>query len=88
MIKILAYKYPSSADVVMQRTIEPMHYSVLQENIQNTIKKLLFEDKYNYLLIGLVSKMFICESVNDKAQVYSSREVKYHPHESWILKNK
>jgi hypothetical protein len=45
-------------------------------------------DKYNYLLIGLVSKMFICESVNDKAQVYSNREVKYHPHESWILKNK
>lgn len=85
MIKILAYKYPSSADVAMQREVKPMHYSVLKENIQNTIKKLLFVDKHNYLLIGLGGKLFICESVNDKSQIYSRREIFYHPAASHFL---
>ena len=84
MIKILAYKYATSADVVMQRTIKPTNYSVIQDNIQSTIKKLLFSDKYNYLLIGITGKMFICESVDNTTQVYSSRQIFYHPDENKI----
>jgi len=88
MIKILAYKYPSSADIAMQRTVKPLHYSVLQQNVQESIKKLLFADKHNYLLIGIGGKLFVCERVNDKTQTYSRREIGYHPHANWILENK
>lgn len=88
MIKILAYKYPSSADVAMQRTVKPLHYSVLPQNVQESIKKLLFADKHNYLLIGIGGKLFVCERVNDKTQTYSRREIGYHPHANWILENK
>lgn len=81
MIKILAYKYPTSADIVMQRKVAPMHYSVFKTNVQETIKKLLFEDKHNYLLIGLDGKLFICEPVSVAAKKYSRREIFYHPNQ-------
>ena len=84
MIKILAYKYPTSADIAMQRKVAPMHYSVFKSNVQETIKKLLFEDKHNYLLIGLDGKKFICEPVSVEAKQYSRREIGYHPHENYL----
>lgn len=79
MIKLLAYKYPTSADIEMQRTVKPMHFSLLKDNVQNTIKQLLFVNKYHYLLVGLNGKMFICEPVNFKNKEYSRREISYHP---------
>ena len=85
MIKILAYKYPTSADIAMQRNVKPMHYSVLQSNVQESIKKLLFAEKYNYLLIGLGGKLFICEAVNYKSQTYSRREIFYHPNQDDVV---
>jgi hypothetical protein len=85
MIKILAYKYPSSADIAMQRTVKPLHHSVLQQNVQETIKKLLFADKHNYLLIGLGGKLFVCERVNDNTQTYSRREIEYHPNQDDVF---
>lgn len=85
MIKLLAYKYPTSADIAMQRTVKPMHFSVLKDNVQETIKKLLFVDKYHYLLIGLNGKMFICEPVKLASKEYSRREVTYHPHQNEVI---
>jgi len=85
MIKLLAFKYPTSADIAMQRNVKPLHFSVLKDNVQETIKKLLFVDKYHYLLIGLNGKMFICEPTNLKTKEYGRREVGYHPYQNEIL---
>lgn len=88
MIKILAYKYPTSADVAMQRTVKPAPYSVLQQNVKESIKKLLFVDKYNYLLIGLDGKLYICEVVDNKTHDYSRREIFYHPNQDDVIEKK
>jgi hypothetical protein len=85
MIKLLAYKYPTSADIAMQRTAKPMHFSVLKTSVQETIKKLLFADKYNYLLIGIGGKMFICEPSNLTKKEYTRREIEYHPHQNELV---
>lgn len=69
----------------MQRKVAPMHFSVLKENIQETIKRLLFVERYNYLLIGLEKKMFVCEPVSINTKQYSRREIFYHPAESRVF---
>ena len=53
MIKILAYKYPTYVDVSLQREVKPLLFSSLKENVQDTIKKLLFDENHDYLLIAL-----------------------------------
>lgn len=80
MIKILAYKYPTVVDVDMQRTVKPKLHKSDAINIQNDIKKLLFRDKFNYLLIGLGNDMFVCEIADKQMQTYSRRQIAYHPH--------
>ena len=79
MIKILAYKYPTVIDVDMKRDVKPKPYKSDAINIQNDIKKLLFTDRFNYLLIGLGGDMFVCEVVDKKKQQYSRRKIAYHP---------
>lgn len=88
MIKILAYKYPASPDVTLKRQVEPLVVNVTKETIQDTIKTLLFVNKYNYVLIGLNNKLFICEATEPKEKQYSRREIAYHPHEARIFENK
>jgi hypothetical protein len=88
MIKILAYNYPTSADIAMQRTVAPMHFSVFKSDVQETIKKLLFEGRHNYLLIGIDGKMFICEPMSIETKQYSRREIFYHPNQNDVVSNK
>lgn len=79
MIKLLAIKYPTVIDLDISRTIVPVKHESDKNNIQSLIKKLLFEERYNYLLIRLGDKLFICEPVSLKTDVYSNRLISYHP---------
>ena len=79
MIKILAFKYPTVVDVDTQRKIEPISFETTIENIQQSIRELLFEKKFNYLLINLENKLYICEVVDVKKNLYSHRTIEYHP---------
>lgn len=88
MIKLLAFKYPTVIDVDTQRKIKPIHFSTNTQNIQELIKKLLFENKFNYLLIGLDNKLYICECVDSKNKLYSRREIFYHPYQNEIYASK
>ena len=88
MIKLLAFKYPTVIDVDTKRKVKPIIFGTNAQNIQELIKKLLFEDKFNYLLIGLDNKLYICEVVDSKKKLYSRREVSYHPYANEIYASK
>ena len=85
MIKLLAIKYPTVIDLDIGRTIVPTKHESDKDNIQSLIKKLLFEESYNYLLIRLGDKLFICEPVSLKTDVYSNRLIAYHPFAGELL---
>ena len=85
MIKILAVKYPSVIDVDTKREVRPVKYTSDAKNIQQLIKKLLFQEQFNYLLIGLDNKLHICEPIDVATQQYSRRIVDYHPFANEII---
>ena len=79
MINLLAFKYSTSLDVAMQKIPTPVAFSISKKLIQSTIIKLLFEDNYNYVLVTIAEKLYICEPINLKN--YSTREINYHPNQ-------
>lgn len=85
MIKLLAVKYPTTIDVDTQRKVRPVHYTSDAKNIQDLIKKLLFQERFNYLLIALDNKLHICEAIDSATKQYSRRTVEYNPFANEII---
>lgn len=78
-VSVLAFKYPNFIDFDTDRSFEPIRFESDSEKIKDLINNLLFKKKTNYLLIRSDGEYFICEIVDKKKKIYSTRPVKYHP---------
>ena len=85
MIKLLAIKYPTSLDIKLNRDTSPLLVtmdSVVE--VKDRISDLIIKEKYDYILIKLDGKLFICEMANPAKLVYSHRQIHYHPYEDHL----
>jgi hypothetical protein len=78
-ISVLAFRYPNFIDFDTDRSFAPIKIESDSEKIKDLINNLLFKKKTNYLLIRSEEEYFICEVVDKKKKIYSTRPVKYHP---------
>lgn len=78
-ISVLVFKYPTFIDFDTNRDFSPTRYESDSEKIKDLINILLFKNKINYLLIKMSEGYFICEVVDKKKKIYSTRPVQYHP---------
>ena len=82
MINLLAIKYPSSLDIKLNRDTSPVRFSVETETeVKHCMAKLLCKEKYDYVLIKLNGKLFICELIAPEKAKYTYRQIHYHPYE-------
>jgi hypothetical protein len=84
MIKLLAYKYPNSIDVDLNRKLEPVAHICESNSVSTLITELLFKHKHNYVLTKLNGSLYICEPINHKKMLYTNRKVFYHPHQNLL----
>jgi hypothetical protein len=78
--KVLGVKYPTYYTMGSVKTQNNINLVPIDDavKIKTTIHKLLFEDKFNYVLVGYNKKMFICERHDDTQ--YSRTDCVYHPY--------
>ena len=50
-----------------------------KEEIKPAIEVMLFEYRYNSVLIKFNNEMFVCEPISATEKRYSRRKVEYHP---------
>ena len=84
MIKLLAYKYPNSIDVDINRKVEPFEFEEEPSLLSTLITELLFKHNYNYVLTKLNDVLYICEPINHKKRLYTNRKISYHPHQGLL----
>jgi hypothetical protein len=90
-IDIIAVKYPTAQDIKQNKDVPPVKHETEHENIKQRIQKLLFEDKYNYLLInvpsgiGMTEGVYLIDVIFEKNKSYNSRLCNHHPY-SYLLK--
>ena len=85
MTKVLAVKYPSSADRVKQSFDHLRQVFEVPDvsKIKDLFGTLLFGDnalfRYNYCLVRFDNKLFVIEPVDIAKCTYVRKQVEYHP---------
>jgi len=85
MTKVLAVKYPSSADRVKQSFDHLRQVFEVPDvsKIKDLFGTLLFDDsstfRYNYCLINYNNELFVVEPVDLDKRTYVRKKVEYHP---------
>ena len=85
MTKVLAVKYPSSADRVKQSFDHLRQVFEVPDvsKIKDLFGTLLFGDnslfRYNYCLVRFDNKMYVIEPVDIAKCTYVRKQVDYHP---------
>lgn len=51
----------------------------IADNIKSTIQRLLFDNKYDSLLVNFKNELYVCDVINRFERTYTKKKVNYHP---------